>query len=411
MCKTMRILLITQHFPPEKGAVRRLFEFANHFKDNGHDITVLTAMPNYPDGIIPPKYKGKFYHREIVNGIDIRRSYVLPASNAQPKKRMVGFITFLFSSLINSFRIRQKFDLILASSPPVTSALIGYLLSRIRRNKFVLEIRDLQPQSGEQFGNLKKSFFTRAVQKVMDFLYRKANHIVCVTDGIENVMRELNIPQSNLTTIKSGVGNDFINSHSNGIRKKYGWEDKYLILFSGTLGWVRPLETIIESARLLADDRQYHFVFIGDGQKKNSLEKMAKQYNLNNISFIGLQPLQEIPYYLKAGDVLVECLKEVPVAKVALPTKVFEYMAAGRPIAFGAPEGETSRMLSRAGGALTFSPGNPEELARIIRDLYDRKIDGITLGRKYHEYVARNHSRDKWASRYLKLLEEVNAAE
>ncbi|PKK83943.1 MAG: hypothetical protein CVT49_05825 [candidate division Zixibacteria bacterium HGW-Zixibacteria-1] len=407
MRKAMRILLITQHFPPERGAVRRLFEFAAHFKDNGHDVTVLTAMPNYPDGIVPPEYRGKFHHREVINGIDIRRSWVLPASNAQPKKRMIGFITFLTTAIINSFRIKGKFDLILASSPPVTSAVLGYVISRLRRTKLVLEIRDLQPESGEQFGNLNKSLFTGFIARVMKFLYRKADHIVCVTEGIEDWMSDNGVDRSHLTTIKSGVGYDFINSHSNGIRKKYGWENKYLIMFSGTLGWVRPLESIIESARLLSGEKQYHFVFVGDGQKKNSLEKLAKQYKLDNISFIGLQPLSQIPFYLKSGDVLVECLKEVPVAKVALPTKIFEYMAAGRPIAFGSFEGETTKLLEKAGGALTFSPRNPEQLAAIIRSLYKKEIDGDELGRKYHDYVSNFHSRDKWADRYMQLLETI----
>jgi colanic acid biosynthesis glycosyl transferase WcaI len=403
----MRILFVTQHFPPERGAVRRLYEFAEYFKENGHDVTILTAMPNYPDGIVPEKYKGKFYHREITNGLDIHRSYVLPASNAQPRKRMIGFLTFLCSSIINSFRIKGKFDVILASSPPVTSALIGYILSRFRRSKLVLEIRDLQPQSGEQFGNLKKSLFTNIVRRIMKILYTKADHIVCVTEGIKNWMANNGVGEKRLTTIKSGVGNDFINSHSNGIRKKYGWEDKFLIIFSGTLGWVLPLESIIESARLLADNKQYHFVFVGDGQKRQSLEILSKQYNLKNISFVGLKPLEEIPYYLKASDVLVECLKEVPIAEVALPTKIFEYMAAGRPIIFGATEGETSRLLAVAGGALTYLPSRPEQLAGIIQSLYSKKIDGDGLGKKYHNFVADQYTREMWASRYLGLLDEI----
>ncbi|MFH2035626.1 MAG: glycosyltransferase family 4 protein [Candidatus Zixiibacteriota bacterium] len=409
MKKNMRILIVTQYFPPERGAVRRLYEFALQFKDKGHDVTVLTAMPNYPDGILPEKYRGKFYQREIIDGLDIRRSYVLPASNAQPKKRMFGFLTFMASSLINSFRIKGKFDLVLASTPPVTSAGLGFLLSKLRRTKFVLEIRDLQPESGEQFGNLKKSIFTETIRRVMKFIYKQADQIVCVTEGIEKAIRQIQPMNGNLTTIKSGVGNDFINSHSNGIRKKHGWEGKFLILFSGTLGWVRPLESIVETARILSDNKQYHFVFVGDGQKKDSLKKLVEQYNLNNVSFVGLQPLQQIPYYLKAGDVLVECLKEVPIAKVALPTKVFEYMAAGRPIAFGALEGETSQMLNQAGGELRFSPQHPEQLAQIIRDLYDKKIDGVTIGKKYHEYVAQNFSREKWADQYLNVLDKVGA--
>jgi glycosyltransferase involved in cell wall biosynthesis len=404
----MRILLVTQHFPPERGAVRRLYEFAEFFSRNGHDVSVLTAMPNYPDGIVPDRYKGKFYFRENLNGLEIHRSYVLPASNAQPKKRMLGFLTFLTSSLINSFRIRGKFDIVLASSPPVTSAVIGYLISRLRRSKLVLEIRDLQPQSGEQFGNLKRSFFTNMIRRVMKMMYRKADHIVCVTEGIKHWLQKNGISEDRLSTVKSGVGDDFINSHSNGVRKKHGWTDKFLIIFSGTLGWVRPLETIIESARLLADEKQYHFAFVGDGQKKESLEALAKQYNLSNISFVGLKPLEEIPYYLKASDVLVECLKDVPVAEVALPTKIFEYMAAGRPIAFGAIEGETSRLLNQAGGALTYSPEKPDRLVEIIRALYNKDINGDELGRKYHDFVSVRHTREGWAKRYLQLLDSVD---
>ena len=404
----MRILFVTQHFPPEKGAVRRLYEFASFFRRQGHEVSVLTAMPNYPDGVVPLKYRGKFFVSEILNDLKIYRTFVLPASNANPQRRMVGFLTFLVSTLLNSLRIRGKFDLILASSPPVTSALSGYILSRIRRTRFILEIRDLQPESGEQFGNLKKSIFTESIRKVMRFLYRRADHIVCVTEGIESWMREIGIPAEKLTTIKSGVGQDFLNSHSNGIRKKYGWEDKYLILFSGTLGWVRPLETIVESARLLADDRQYHFVFVGDGQKRKSLELLTTQYNLKNISFIGLQPLEEIPYFLKAGDVLIECLKEAPVAKIALPTKIFEYMAVGKPILFGAIKGETSQFLDNAGGALTFSTADPEQLAGLIRSLYSKEINGNDLGKRYHDYVTRYHTREIWAQRYLDLIQKIH---
>jgi len=356
---------------------------------------------------VPPHYRHKFLHREIINGLEVYRSYVLPASNAQPKRRMLGFLTFLTSSVINSFRLKGKFDLIIASSPPVASSLSGYIISRLRRAKLVLEIRDLQPESGEQFGNLEKSIFTEIIRKVMRYLYKKADHVVCVTEGIAAWMKEHGVQESRLSTIKSGVGHDFLNSHSNGIRKKYGWEDKFLIVFSGTLGWVRPLESIVESARLLADNHKYHFVFIGDGQKRKSLEALAKQYNLNNISFVGLQPLEEIPYYLKASDVLVECLKEVPVARVALPTKIFEYMAAGKPIVFGSPDGEASHLLNQAGGALVYSPGNPTQLAELVKRIYQGQIDGTMLGQKYREFVNQNHTREQWASKYLDLLNKV----
>ena len=117
----MKILIVTQHFPPERGAVRRLFEFARYFVQNGHKVTVLTAMPNYPDGIVPEKYRGKMFYYEEMDGVRVYRSWVLPASNSQPKKRMIGFITFLVTSLINSYRVKEDFDMVVASSPPVTT--------------------------------------------------------------------------------------------------------------------------------------------------------------------------------------------------------------------------------------------------------------------------------------------------
>jgi len=410
MNKSMRILLVTQHFPPEKGAVRRLYEFASFFKRQGHDVSILTAMPNYPDGVVPAKYKGNFFARETMNGIRVYRSFVLPASNAHPQRRMVGFITFLVSSLINSFRIRGKFDLILASSPPVTSPLIGYILSRFRRTKLILEIRDLQPESGEQFGNLKKSIFTELIKKVMRFLYRKADHVVCVTEGIESWMRNIGIPENRLTTIKSGVGQDFIDSHSNGIRKKFGWEDKFLVLYAGTLGWAHSLETVVEAARYLTDQADINFIFVGDGHKRKSLEEMTRKYSLNNISFIGVQPLESIPYFLMASDVLIESLKEVPITTGTLPCKLFEYMASGRPILLGSHGGEAVRELEKAGGALTFSARDPEQLAAVIRALYHKEIDGEGLGKKYHEYVKRYHTREIWAQKYLDLIGKINGS-
>ncbi len=405
----MKILIVTQYFPPERGAVRRLFEFAKIFHRNGHEVTVLTAMPNYPDGKLPERYRGRFFVREKLDGLDVARSYVLPAANSQPTKRMVGFITFLISAFCNSFRLRGGYDLVLASSPPVTTAVLGYLVSRVRRSKFVLEIRDLQPESGVQFGNLDETLFTRAIRRVMNYLYRRADQIVCVTEGINEFLNSVGIPSEKLTTIKSGVGDDFIFGHANGIRKKYGWEDKFLVVYSGTLGWVRPLETIIETAKILSDQQEIHFVFVGDGQKREELERLTGRYSLSNVTFTGLQPLENIPYYLRAGDVLVECLKEVEVAKLAVPSKMYEYMASGKPIVIGCPEGEATTLLRQAGGALTFSASDPTRLAELLIELRAGSIDGGGLGKKYHEFIKSNHSRRMWAEKYLDLLQKMQS--
>lgn len=403
----MNILIVTQYFPPEKGAVRRLFEFARHFVKNGHSVSVMTAIPNYPDGIVPEEYRGKFFHREDMDGVKVYRNWVLPASNRNPGKRMLGFITFLITSVLNSFRLKTKFDLVLASTPPVTSPVIGWIISRLRRTKFIIEVRDLQPESSTDFGNLNPSLFTRVVRRIMHWLYARADHLVPVTDGISQFMFKIGIPQNHVTTIKSGVSREFIDADSNGIRKRYGWEDKFLVVYSGTLGWVRPLETVIEAARQLADQPNIHFVFVGEGQKRQALENMVRDYGLKNVSFTGPQPLEAIPYFLKAGDVLVESLKEVPVAKLAFPSKLYEYMASGRPVVFGSRQGEAIRELEKAGGALTFPSDSPEELSELIMKLRTGQIDGEALGRNYHDHVTQHHIRECWADRYLELLESM----
>ena len=403
----MNILIITQYFPPERGAVRRLYEFARYFVQQGHNISVMTAIPNYPDGIVPAEYRGKFFCAEELDGIKVFRSWVLPASNSQPTKRMFGFVTFLITSLINSFRLKGKFDLVLASTPPVTSPVAGWLISRIRRCKFVIEVRDLQPESSEDFGNLNQSLFTHTIRKIMHTLYRKADRIVSVTDGISRYIEHVGVPPSSIATVKSGVGREFIEANSNGVRKKFGWDDKFLVLYSGTLGWVRPLETVIESARQLVDQPNIHFAFLGDGQKKDALQNMVQDYGLKNVSFIGLQPLETIPYFLKAADVLIESLKEVSVAKMAFPSKMFEYMAAGHPIVFGSRKGEAIRELVLAGGALTYPSDSPEELSQLILKLRSGEIDREKLGRQYRDHIVKHHQREKWAEQYLAFLKSI----
>jgi glycosyltransferase involved in cell wall biosynthesis len=402
----MTILIITQYFPPEKGAVRRLFEFARYFHRQGNRVLVLTAIPNYPDGIVPEKYRGKLFYKEQMDGVEVYRSWVLPASNRYPGRRMVGFVIFLVTSLLNSLRIKSKIDLVLASAPPVNTPVIGWLISKLRRVRFVVEIRDLQPESSEDFGNLNRSFLTRGLKTLMHWLYRRAEKVVAATDGIAEHVKALGIPAEKVATIKSGFGREFATADHNGIRAHFGWEDKFLILYSGTLGWAHSLETVIEAARRLTDQPEILFVFVGDGEKRGALEGMVRDYGLRNVRFVGSQPLQSIPHFLKASDVLIESLREVPITKGTFPAKLFEYMASGRPILFGSHRGEAVRELAAAGGALSFRNDDIGRLCDLILQVKDGSIDGEKLGELYHAHAQRFHPRERWAKEYLGFLQD-----
>ena len=402
----MKLLVVTQHFPPERGAVRRLFKFARFFVRQGHEVAVLTGIPNYPDGVVPAKYRHRFFYYEELDGVKIYRSWVLPASNRYPGKRMIGFITFLFTSLINSFRLRGPFDVVLASTPPVNTPVIGWLLSKLRRARFIIEVRDLQPESSEDFGNLNRSLFTRLLKRMMHGLYRRAERIVAATDGITEYLRTMGVPSDRVVTIKSGFSEEFMTADHNGIRKKFGWEEKFLILYSGTLGWAHSLETVIEAARQLTDQPDIQFIFVGEGEKRSALEGMVRDYGLKNVAFIGSQPLEVIPYFLKTSNVLIESLRDVPVTKGTFPAKLFEYMASGRPILFGSSGGEALRELEAAGGVLSFTTDDVPRLCELILKLRNGQIDGEALGRKYHCHAQQFHRRERWAAEYLAFLEQ-----
>lgn len=297
--------------------------------------------------------------------------------------------------------------MVIASSPPITTPLTGWILSKLKKSKFILEVRDLQPESSEDFGNLNRSFFTRMMKKYMHFIYEKADKIVGVTEGISTYLSDVVSEPSKLITIKSGVSQEFLDVSSNGIRKKYGWDQKFLVIYSGTFGWAHSFETFIESARQLHDQKDILFAFIGEGQKKQVLEGMVRDYNLKNVEFIGIQPLESIPSFLQAGDVLIECLKDVPVTKGSLPSKLFEYMASGKPILYGSSEGEAVDELESAGGALSFHSEDINRLSQLILELKNGQIDGKELGQRYSKHVKKNHSRELWADKYLVFLKDT----
>ena len=288
---------------------------------------------------------------------------------------------------------------------------MGWLLAKLRGARFVIEVRDLQPESSEDFGNLKKSLFTRTLKKVMHWSYRRADQLVAVTDGIAAGLHSIGIPKERIATVKSGFSIEFSTSDSNGIRRRFGWEGKYIILRAGTLGWAHSLETIIEAARRFAHNPDVLFVFVGDGEKRSQLEGMVRDYGLKNVLFVGSQPLETIPYFLKTSDVLIESIREVPITRGTFPAKLFEYMASGRPIIYGSHDSEALRELDKAGGALSFRTDEPERLYDHIERLRLNPDFGEDLGRKYQEHALKYHHRERWAREYLDFLAGTSKSE
>jgi colanic acid biosynthesis glycosyl transferase WcaI len=400
----MHILIIAQHFPPERGAVRRLFDFSRYFVQHGHEVSVLTAIPSYPDGIVPEPYRHHFLYYEEIDGVRIYRSWVLPASNRNRVKRMIGFTTFCLTSLINACRVKSKPDLVLASMPPVNTPVIGWLLSRLWRTPFIFEVRDLEPEVCEQLNNLKPSMFTRMIKRMVHCLYRRADKLVAVTDGLAESLLALGNSPEKIAVIKSGFGAEFLSADDGNIRHKFGWEGKFLILYAGTLGRMHVLNTVIGAARHLRDHPDIRFVFVGDGETRPALESMVRDWSLSNVDFLGTQPLEDVPLFLRASDVLVECLADVPLAQGAFPSKLFEYMASGRPILFGARGGEAIRELNAAGGVLSFASDDVGTLSDLILQIKNKTIDGDALGLRYHQHAERFHRRERWAGEYLSFL-------
>jgi colanic acid biosynthesis glycosyl transferase WcaI len=412
----LKILYISQYFPPEIAApAARVSELSQHWAQAGHEVTVLTGFPNHPDGIVPAGYRRHFrklIYRESMAGVKVVRTWLLPFPNRKPLERMLNCSSFFASAAVTgSFLTRP--DLVIASSPQLLVGLSGWWIAKLNRVPFVLEIRDLWPESLVAVGvrNTNSKLY-RLLAKVAKFLYRRADCIVVVTPAFrEYLIERWQVPADKITLVPNGVETQIFSPRPSArdLRKALNIDETFVVSFIGTVGFAHGLDTVIAAAEnLQVKEPGIQFVILGAGADRERLISLAQSRGIRNLQFVPQRPREEIPSYIAASDACLVLLKRSEVFETVIPTKMLEFMSCARPVILGV-NGQARQVLERAQAGICIEPENPGALCEAILKLRDEPWLRESLGRNGREYIVRNLSRERTALEYLDVLGHIVA--
>jgi colanic acid biosynthesis glycosyl transferase WcaI len=407
----MRILYISQYFPPEAGATQtRAYEMARNWVRLGHQVTMLTEFPNHPSGVIPESYKGKFYERTDLDGIDVIRVWVKASPEKTFRNRMSFYLTFLLNAfLAGVFLAHGKYDLLYASSPPLFVGGSALALCFLKRLPLVFEVRDLWPESAIALDELRSPPAIALATRLEQACYRKATTVIVVTQGIHDRLVQRGLNPEKLLVIPNGANTDMFTFRPDGrqrIRGELGLENKFVAIYAGIHGLAQGLETVIDAARLLQNDPDVHFLFVGDGPKKAELLSLAASYELSNLTLLPEKPREQIPDYLSAADVSLVPLKKAEIFKGALPSKIFDAWACERPVILSI-DGEARQIVEGVQGGIYIPPQEPQKLVDAVRGLMHTPEIRLVMGQAGRKYTQENNSRSALAEKLISYLEKI----
>lgn len=338
----MRILFLSHYYPPEVNApASRTSEHCRAWARAGHEVMVMTCAPNHPAGKLYPGYRNRLFQREMVDGVEIVRVWTFLAANQGFLLRILNYVSYAVAVTLALPRVKRP-DVIVSTSPQFFCGLAGLVARWLRRAPWVLEIRDIWPESIVTVGALKKGLGTRALEALERLAYRQADAIVAVTDSFVPHIAERCGDAGKIAVIKNGVDLSlFKKSGAAGEAKASLGLDrqKFVAAYVGTHGMAHGLDTVLDAARLTAQDARISFLLVGDGAERARLEQRAREMGLTNIRILGQRPKSDMPTVWGATDASMILLRRNDLFKKVLPSKMFEAMAMECPIVLGV-EGE-----------------------------------------------------------------------
>ena len=351
----MRILYISQYFPPEMGAPSaRVSELARHWVREGHEVTVLTGFPNHPTGQLHQDYRGKLKRgtlRERTGGVDVVRTWLWPTPNRKSRERMLNYASFALSGALRGMTLPRP-DVVIATSPQMLVGMTGWWLAKLKRSPFVFEVRDLWPESLYASGVAsERSPLIRALDRMADFLYRSADRVVTVTEAQRrDLIERRGLPAGKVKVAENGVETDlFAPMGMAACREELGLPaDRFIVSYIGTLGMAHGLNLVLDAAaRLERELPRALFLLVGEGASKEALERQAQERGLTNVRFLPQQPRERVPAAVNASDACLVTLREAQVFRTVIPSKMLEFMACGRPIVLQV-DGQARAILEEA---------------------------------------------------------------
>ena len=404
----MHILFLTHYFHPEVNApASRTYENAKRWVAMSHRVTVITCAPNHPNGVLYPGYRNRWAQWETIDGIRVLRVRTYLSANKGTVRRILNYVSYMVSAMGFSL-LTGKVDLVVSTSPQFFSGAAGYGVSRLKRKPWVLEIRDLWPESIIAVGALRNRRIIGLLEAIETFLYRHADHVVALTEAFKRHIAARGVPKKNISVITNGADLTRFSpqARNNDFRSSHGLTEKCILSYVGTHGMAHGLDTVLRAAERLRNREDILFLLVGDGAERERLLAEKETMGLDNVLMLAQQPKENMPGIIGASDACMVLLKDTSLFRTVIPSKIFEDMAMARPIVMGV-KGESREIVEKGRCGLCIDPENDRQLAAAAVRIADEPDLGERLGRDGRQFVSTFYSRDVLAEAYLQTLERV----
>ncbi len=401
------ILVVTGAYAPDPTGIAAINrELCEYLVSCGHQVSVVTGLPHYPEWKVPAEYRGRLWVQERLGGVTVHRGYIYVPGKKTTLRRIAYDTSIGISTALRGLAIHNV-DLVLAVSPPLQAGLAGSLLARLHRVPFLVEIQDLLPDLAIALGMLRNPWAIRVARRLESYLYRRADALLVIGEGFRANLLAKGVPASKIFLTPNWVDTRAIHPciSSKRFRKAHGLGDSdCLVLHTGNMGAKQKLENVIEAAALLRDEPHIRFCLVGDGAEKDRLERFAAAKGLTNLLFLPLQPKETLPEMLSAADVFL-LNQSAQIADMVIPSKLLTYMAAGRAVvAAVASASAAAQCIRESGGGLIVSPEDPAALAQAIRRLQADRQLAARLGIKGRACAERQFDRERLLAGFEGLL-------
>jgi glycosyltransferase involved in cell wall biosynthesis len=408
----MRILFLTENYPPEtNAAANRVHERAKFWADWGHDVTVITCAPNFPKGRLHDGYANKWYQTGEMDGIKVVRVKTYITANAGVARRMLDFLSFMVTGFFASL-FQKRPDVVVATSPQFFTAVAGWAVGLCRRRPFVFELGDIWPASIIAVGAMEPSFMIRMLERLELFLYRQSAAVVALTPKFKENLVGRGIDGDKIPIVVNGVDTERFQKtpRDAALAAEWGLKDKFVIGYIGTHGMAHGLANVLDAAARLRENDRVRFLFVGDGADRDDLMRRAAQEGLDNVQFIASQPREKMPSIWSVCDVALVHLRDSVVFSEVIPSKIFEAMAMGLPTLLVAPKGVASDIVLSTRSGVWAPAEQPDRLARIAARLVEKPGLLEKLGRN-GSAVSGRFSRHRQAEEMIRVLEIAAAGD
>ncbi len=408
----MKILFFSDNYPPEtNAAATRVHERAAYWVKWGHQVTVITCVPNFPHGRVFDGYQNKWRQEEIIDGVRVIRVKTYIAANRAVLRRTLDFISYMFTGFLAGVRIGRP-DVVVSTSPQFFAAVAAWALSHFRRIPYVFELGDLWPASISAVGAMRPNFGLRLLELLELKMYRDSVAVVALTHAFKDNLVRRSISGDKVHVVINGVDlwRYGPRDPDSDLVSELGTGDKFVIGYVGTHGMAHALKNVLKAAQRLKDHNNIHFLFVGAGAERDMLIEYAKDNDLGNVSFLPSQPKDRMPQVWSVCNVALVHLKDSPAFKEVIPSKIFEAMGMGLPILMAAPEGEATKIISKENVGVCVAPENPDALADAAKVLALDAQQTKKYASASHK-AASQYSREAQAQNMIDVLEAVTQSD